>query len=183
MGTPRSPRLTGVSIFLLAGLILLVSCAGVKPTQPIYLPPTSEVQPELQSTSFNPTPYLLYTPLPIPSTPAQVCTDGLLFIEDITIPDGINLQPGTKVDKQWRVENNGTCNWDSRYSLHLTSGDNLTGSSEQALYPARAGTQAVIQVAFTTPGQAGTYKSVWQAVSPQGQPFGDPISLLIIIQP
>ena len=54
---------------------------------------------------------------------------------------------------------------------------------EQALYPARAGTQAVIRILFTAPAQAGAYVSQWRAAGPDGQSFGDPIYIVITVSP
>jgi hypothetical protein len=184
MDTPLSLKLIGVSIFIIVTLSILTGCSGLDPTQSVYLPPTSENQPALQPKTVYPTQlYLNNNPQPNQPTPGTTCADGLLFIEDITVPDGSSLAPGSVIDKQWQVENNGTCNWDSSYSLRLTSEDGMGAEPEQALYPAKAGTRAFIQVSFTAPLQAGTYKSVWQAYSPLGQPFGDPISLLVEVGP
>ncbi len=97
------------------------------------------------------------------------------------MPDGSLIQPGGSVDKQWLVSNSGTCNWDSRYRLKLVSGESFGLPTEQALYPARAGTQAVLRIAFAAPSAAGTYQSEWQAFGADGAAFGDPVYLQIII--
>jgi hypothetical protein len=81
------------------------------------------------------------------------------------------------------VENSGSCNWDERYHLKLTDGADLGAAHDQALYPARGGTKAVIRILFTAPSQPGTYRSSWQAYSPDGKAFGDPIFIEIIVNP
>ena len=58
----------------------------------------------------------------------------------------------------------------------------MGAATEQALYPARAGTQATIQITFTAPGEPGTYTTAWQALDPNGEPFGDPVFMEIIVQ-
>ena len=73
------------------------------------------------------------------------------------------MAPGSTLDKQWLVQNSGDCNWDARYRLRLISGDALGAATEQALYPARAGTQATLRILFTAPQEAGDYVSEWQA--------------------
>ena len=184
MDTPHSQNKSGVSIFLLALFLLFFSGCNLKmlPQSP-YLPPTSVNPPTAQ-------PLSKYTPpLPSPtfqSFPTNVeddCSDNLLFVGDITIPDGTNLKPGTEVDKQWQVENNGTCDWDYRYSLRMISGDGMGSENQQSLFPARAGSQVIIQTTFIAPFQAGTYQSFWQAFDPNDQSFGDPISILIVVVP
>jgi hypothetical protein len=80
------------------------------------------------------------------------------------------------------VQNSGTCNWDDRYRLKFVSGSELGAPVEQTLYPARSGTEATIRILFTAPAEPGTYQSAWQAYDPQGQPFGDPVFIQIIIE-
>jgi hypothetical protein len=85
------------------------------------------------------------------------------------------------LDKQWQVQNTGTCDWDNHYRLRLVSGMDM-GIQEQALYPARTGTQAVLQMTLNAPLDAGRYSSTWQAVAPDGNFFGDVLTIIIIVQ-
>jgi hypothetical protein len=86
------------------------------------------------------------------------------------------------VDKQWLVTNSGTCNWDSKYRLKWVGGDPLGAAAEQALYPARAGTEVTLRILFTAPAEPGTYGSTWQAFDPDGIAFGDPVYVEIVVQ-
>jgi hypothetical protein len=97
------------------------------------------------------------------------------------VPDGTIVAPGETVDKQWQVENSGSCNWNEGYRLRRISGPPLDAPDEQALYPARSGAQAVIRLPLVAPGEPGTYRSAWQAYNPQGEPFGDPIFVEILV--
>lgn len=169
----------------IAFLIFLISlfasgCGALSrdETTGIYLPPTPAGGVRLLPT---PTP----TSLPpqvttLPPTPS--CTYNLRYLEDLTIPDSSIVTPGERLDKRWSVENNGSCNWDEGYRLKLTAGPDLGASKEQALYPARSGTQATIRIVFTAPSEPGTYRSAWQAYSPTGQAFGDPIFIEIQVR-
>ena len=58
----------------------------------------------------------------------------------------------------------------------------MSAPEEIALYPARAGTQARIQILFTAPFAEGVYESAWQAIDANGNPFGDPIYIRIAVQ-
>jgi hypothetical protein len=107
----------------------------------------------------------------------------LAFIEDITIPDGTVVSPGENMDKGWLVQNNGSCNWDSRYRLKFVGGLEMGATVEQALYPARTGSQATIRISFTAPSEPGTYNTAWQAFNPDGIAFGDPVFMEIVVQP
>jgi hypothetical protein len=106
----------------------------------------------------------------------------LLYISDMSIPDGTQVKPGEKLDKRWEVENNGTCNWDQTYQLKLVAGSEMGVPAEQSLYPARGGSKAVIRMVFTAPQDPGTYRSAWQAFDPNGSPFGDPFYIEVIVQ-
>jgi hypothetical protein len=123
------------------------------------------------------------TILPLAPTPTAICTDNLAFISDVTIPDGTLVAPGSILDKQWLVQNNGECNWDASYRLRLISGNPLGTSTEQALYPARAATQATVRILFTAPQEAGEYISEWQAFDANGIAFGESFFIKIVVQP
>lgn len=169
----------------LAGLlfaILLWACTG-------------DLSPGLgvQVTPFiPPTPHSTVTPLSVstPTSPVALkthptstpqCNNNLRFLEDLTIADGTIVPPKEKLDKRWSVENNGTCNWDQTYSLRLIGGPDLGSLQEQSLYPARSGTTATLRIRFEAPQEPGTYRSAWQAHGPDGQPFGDPIFIEVIV--
>jgi hypothetical protein len=125
-----------------------------------------------------------FTPPPVPTSspsPTPPCTDGLAFVDDLTIPDGTIVISGQNLEKQWLVQNNGSCNWDARYRLKFVGGLEM-GASEQALYPARAGMQATLRITFTAPLEPGGYTTAWQAFGPDGEPFGDAIYMEIIVQ-
>lgn len=116
------------------------------------------------------------------AAPAGVCEDSLIFVKDITIPDGTVIIPESTMDKRWEVENIGNCNWDERYRVRLIAGPELGAPKEQALYPARSGTHATIRILFKAPAEPGTYRSAWQAFNPAGEPFGDPFFIEIVVE-
>ncbi len=116
----------------------------------------------------------------IPPTPS--CLNDLLFLDDLTVPDGTLVLPETLMDKRWSVENTGSCNWDQHFSLKLVAGSEMGARVKQALYPARSGTQATIRILFSAPPEPGTYRSAWQAFSPQDEAFGDPIFIEIVVE-
>jgi hypothetical protein len=165
---------------------ILTACVPALTATP-FIPPEGE---NLANTANAP----IYTPPPQPTAPSSTpglvnpggnlsaCTDNLSYVEDVSIPDGTIVAPGEQMEKIWRVENSGTCGWDSRYRLRLDSGEELGAQSEQALYPARAGTQLEIHLLFTAPQEAGYHRTAWQAYGPDGNPFGDQIYMDIVVQ-
>jgi hypothetical protein len=180
-----APGLALVSILSFA-----LGACGTPATPTLFVPPTAgaaPVQPppgstpsEFQVTS-EPTSAAVPTIL-LPS-PTPTCTDGLTYVHDVTIPDGTNVTPGQPIDKQWLVKNSGSCNWDVRYRLKLVGGDAMGVAKLLALYPARAGTEANLDIVFIAPSQAGLYQSQWQAMNPDGQTFGDPFYVQVSVTP
>ena len=109
--------------------------------------------------------------------------NNLEFVSDVTIPDGTTVSIGSAIDKQWLVNNNGSCNWDSAYHLKWIGGDPMGANQEQFLYPARAGTKVTMRILFIAPAAEGTYESAWQAYGSNGIAFGDPIYMKIVVIP
>jgi hypothetical protein len=174
-----------ISIFI----IYLASACSPFPTATPFIPPTNQA-PLIEPTLIfvpSPTPItqVLEIPLPtiIPTIDQSDCVNNLTFIEDITIPDNSFVSFGSTFDKQWLIENSGTCHWNAQYRLRHTGGAVLGASEEIALFPARSGTQVTIQITFTAPFEEGVYESAWQAFDPNGLPFGDPIYMRILATP
>jgi hypothetical protein len=180
------PRLAA----FLACALALAAC-GPRATPTYFIPPTLGSLPNpppaylagATSTPEGPAATAAAVPTIILPTPTPPCTNGLTYVQDLTVPDGTNYAPGQPIDKQWLVSNNGTCNWDSRYRLKLIGGDAMAAAPLQALYPARAGTQATIRIVFTAPQQAGLYQSQWKAMNPDGLVFGDAFYIQIAVTP
>ena len=138
-------------------------------TQAATQAPTNSI-PEVTATAAD-----AQTPTPTEGP----CTDDSDFLTDLTVPDGTQFQPGQFIGKQWSVRNNGTCDWNAGYRLVLVSGNAMGARSEQMLFPARAGVEAVIEVGMVAPAEPGSYTSRWQARNSTGDLFGDRIFITI----
>jgi hypothetical protein len=160
---------------VLAGLFL-TSCGAGTPS-----PQVATLFPSPNPTLEQPAATSIVI-LPAVPTSTPICTDNLTFISDLTIPDGTVVTPGSILDKQWRIQNSGDCNWDAGYHLRLISGTPLGASPDQALYPARAGTQATERILFTAPQEAGEYVSEWQAYDENGIAFGESFYIKVEVQ-
>lgn len=175
-----------LSLYLLAILLTLILASACAPqtTPTPFRPPTQPAPTQiLPTTTIIPA---LYTAIPTPTITATIagpCTNDLDFLNDITIQDNTSILIGVSIDKQWLVKNSGTCNWDATYRLKWIGGDPLGAEQEQALFPARAGSQATIRIRFTAPTTDGIYESAWQAYGPDGIAFGDPIFMRIVVTP
>jgi hypothetical protein len=168
----RRVGLLGPTLFLCLGLALSACGQGGLPAATPFVAPTMPV----------PTVTATFVPVEAQPTPLPLCQDNLTYKEDLTIPDGSPVAPQTILDKRWRVVNSGTCNWDEHYRLKLTGGSEMGAAQVQALYPARANSEVILRIEFTAPAEPGAYRSSWQAYSPDGKPFGDPVFIDIIVQ-
>lgn len=170
----RFPKLMS-AVLLLA--VLLTGCSFT---------PNRPAPDSIQATPFV-APSIVPTPKPEKKTTAEAegkaegCINNLHFLSDVTIPDGMIVNPGSTIDKRWSVENNGTCDWDKKYKLQLIEGDALGAEAEQNLFPARSGAQVEILIRFIAPNEEGRYLSSWKAVDPNGNAFGEAIYMEIIV--
>jgi hypothetical protein len=156
---------------------------------PLFVPPTQAGAVSSEGPYSNTNSSSLASPntdgntqAPASLSTAVQCQDNLVFLKDITIPDGTSVVPDSTLDKRWEVENNGNCNWGKGYRIRLIAGPELGAQKEQALYPARSGSQANLRIVFKAPREPGTYRSAWQAFNPQGEPFGDPFFIDIKVE-
>lgn len=164
-----------------------LSACSPAPTPTPFRPPTSQaplIEPTLIIHPTKEVVLIQSTPLPtiIPTVNPAECSNNLTFVEDLTIPDNMFATFGLSLDKQWLVQNSGTCNWNANYRLKHIGGAELGAPEEVALYPAKAGTQATIRILFTAPFTEGAYESAWQAIDPSGNTFGDPIYIRVAVQ-
>ena len=116
------------------------------------------------------------TPLPFGS-----CSDNLSFMGDLTYPDRTRVLPGQPLEKRWKVRNSGLCDWGPEYRFRWVGGTALSTQQEFALFPAVAGSEAVITVLLTAPVSPGNYISNWRAFSPLGIAFGDTLYIDVVV--
>lgn len=121
------------------------------------------------------------TPTPLPSATAVPCINGMKFIADLNLDDN-NMQnppiipPGQAFTKGWRIQNTGTCTWDSNYKLVFVGGNSpqsqMGGQATPIVGNVVPGQQYDAHVNFIAPLQPGTYQSFWSMNDPQNTTFG-----------
>jgi ABC-type amino acid transport substrate-binding protein len=125
------------------------------------------------------------TPFPtavVPPTPAPVaCYDAMAFVEDMTVPDGTEMSPGQEFDKIWRLQNIGTCTWNSTYWLVFVQGDRMDGNNEVVDYSVPPGQTYDMTIDQTAPDSPGSYQGVWQMVNGKNVPFGERVYVEITV--
>jgi hypothetical protein len=139
-----------------------------------YIPSSTPVQyPTL--TSSYPTavyPTVVY-PSAVPPTAVPPPCNAARFVKDVTVPDGTLLPPNASFTKVWRLQNIGSCTWDSRYSLVFVNGDRMSGASPSALTQVVApGNTVDVSVALVAPTSSGKFKGNWMLQNPSGGRFG-----------
>lgn len=184
--SPTSAAATATSVIArpptASGEASFTPTATVAPTLPPATP-TATPRPSQTPTVLPPTATLSPTPTEGP------CVNDAAFIEDVTVPDGAQFLPTQLFVKRWRVRNTGTCDWGAGYRLVLVGGEALTAppgvtpQTEFALYPARAGAEAIWEIPMRAPDAPGTYLGRWEARDPAGNLFGALVYVTIEVVP
>jgi hypothetical protein len=106
------------------------------------------------------------------ATPVTYC-DWVMFIKDVSIPDGSNIAPGEAFTKTWRLKNRGTCAWTADYMLVYTSGATMGDTLAVRLPGYVAPGQTVdVSVTLIAPATPGHYTGYWMLRNPSGVLFG-----------
>lgn len=181
-----SQRIT-IALILLGALALLAACGGsstpaapgdsaTKLAQTAEAILTATAAPKVTPTATTP-PIVPVTqtptvPAPPPVTAQPPCTNDSKFVQDITVPDGTHFAPGTPFDKTWRIQNTGTCTWDTTYQYRLINDVGMAGQNFNLPKTVVPNDTIDITVKFVSPMTAGKYRSQWRIFAPDGSPFG-----------
>lgn len=141
---------------------------------------TQSPSPEPSSTTTLTPTAILTTAVLISETPASLnppgstACDDSIFLSDVTIPDGTELSPGDTFTKTWRIQNNGTCTWNSDYAVIFVDGSILGATSPITLTVEAVPSGGVvdISVGMVAPETKGSYKGYWRMQNPSDLPFG-----------
>ncbi len=172
-------------IFILGTLSFTAACSrsvdiptAIPPTETAVVPPTSE-------TPLPPT-KIPATPSKIPPTQDPNCTNEALFIADITIPDDTALSAGEAFVKTWRIQNSGTCIWNTSYKLVFSSGEQMNSALSIPLSETPPDETIDISIDLIAPSSNGSYTGIYQFQNAQGEVFNvgalDNIWLRIIVE-
>jgi len=139
--------------------------------------------------STSPTPIIVEPTSTPPDITATIGTPALadpcyklLYIEDITIPDGTQLKPNEVFTKTWLVQNNGGCAWPPGFTFSHVGGDLMRGQTVTLDEPIPVGAKREISVQLVVPsGQNGLIQSSWRMADADGNYFGDTLSVNILV--
>jgi len=138
--------------------------------------PTPTIAPSATSTpstTATPTQNSIFTLTPTQSSTttgeenSSTC-DRARFVDDITIPDGTEMEPGESFTKTWRLENTGTCPWTTNYSVQFLNGTELGGETVPISGTVAPGETIDLSINFIAPAGSGIYVSEWAIVNESG---------------
>ncbi len=142
------------------------------PTSVIVLPPGA-LDTATPTQTLTPTPSDTPTPTLSPTAP---CIAKAEFVDDVTIPDGTPMSPGSRFTKIWRVKNAGDCAWDGTYTLVQVAGGALQADNKEAPLPPVPPDQSVdvgLTVTLSQNVQIGAEeKAAFELRDPSNQKFG-----------
>lgn len=144
-----TPTVEGVQLTELAGVL---TAAAVTPEA------TEEGTPSV-------------TPTPDPTnTPCYAAR----YAFDESYPDGTRVDPGQAIQKTWRLQNIGTCDWvGGQYELVFVNGDRMGGTTPLTInITVLAGNYANFSINFKAPTDPGTYHGDWILRTKGGQIIG-----------
>jgi hypothetical protein len=122
------------------------------------------------------------TPVPTPATPpAAECILSSKFIKDVTVPDGTRIAPGSVFVKMWDIQNDGTCAWDSTFSVVFVGGVRMGTPTPSPIPVTAPGAIARITLNFVAPTSPGSYTSVWSISAPNANSFGQSFWVKIVV--
>jgi len=131
--------------------------------------PTSTPEPTATATATE-IPTATFTPSAVPT---PVPPDWVVFVQDMTIPDGTALVGGEPFTKIWRLRNAGSRTWTVDYDLIFLSGDRMSAPATVAMPRAvRPGETVDVAVRLTAPAAPGTYRGNWILRNASGGVFG-----------
>lgn len=137
---------------------------------------SSAVTPNITSTpTATATPAITETPTVTPTeTKKPKPCNAASYVADITYEDNTKVNPGATFTKTWRLENVGSCTWNSSYRLIFDHGDRMDapGSVQLTGSNIAPGMTVDVSVNLTAPSDGGTYQGFFLLRSDDGTTFG-----------
>lgn len=95
-------------------------------------------------------------------------------LEYETVPDGTEFLQGQPFQKEWRLKNIGSCDWNGNFSLRFIDGEILGAGSTIPFPNETIPTWGYVNIVvdMKAPLEVGTYRGNWMIVSDDGKIFG-----------
>ena len=161
-----------------AGLTLT---ALVAPTNTPVATLTAAPTPLATSTGGTPFGAASTPGAPVGGVAATSSCYGLTFVNDVSIPDNTQMDPGETFTKTWKVQNSGSCAWDAGFKFQLSGGNGMGATAVTLPSSVAAGSTYDVSVPMTAPNAAGTVRGNWRMSTATGQFFGDEVFVVIVV--
>lgn len=96
------------------------------------------------------------------------------YAYDESYPDGTRVDPGESIEKIWRLQNVGSCDWIAgNYELAFVSGAQMSGQSAATItFTVESAGYANFSVNLFAPDTPGTYRGYWILRTTGGELIG-----------
>lgn len=176
--TVTEPTVTPVDVNAIQTAV--VQTVMAQATQTARAIPTNTPEPSPEPTE-TPVPLPTETPTPEATSTPGLCDDAI-YVADVSVPDGTQMNPGQEFVKTWKVKNTGTCTWTRGYQIMWSYGDNRMGGQATALpREVLPGEEVDISLTLKAPLASGTYSGYWILRNNNGFTFGERLSVIITV--
>jgi len=192
-------RILSIVIILILG-VLLFSCGTNKPEQanPVDVDVLRTEAVSTYASSLTETLAAVPTASPtltVPSTPTALDSTAtletpqtanpcykLLWIKDVTIPDGQQMKANETFTKTWLVQNVGGCTWPAGFTFRHFGGDLMRGETVTLEESIPVGAKRELSVQLVVPNDInGLIQSSWRMADTDENFFGDTLSVNIVV--
>jgi hypothetical protein len=125
------------------------------------------------------------TPTYVPTyIPPAGCVDAMAYVKDLTYDDGNmthfpDVQPNQAFQKGWRIQNTGSCTWNSSYYLAFTGGTQMNGQPTAIQASVPPGATYDMYVNLVAPSTPGQYTGEWTLFNNLNYGFGEKLFVAI----
>lgn len=126
------------------------------------------------------TPTSTFTPTPTP-TFTPTCIPRAIYIEDVTIPDGTEVEAGEVFTKTWRLEVLQDCGGPFSAVMIHDKGPHMGSPPTRPVRMPAQGEQLDVSVMLTAPTPPGTYETYWLFNTSRGERFGPHLFVAIVV--
>lgn len=145
---------------------------------------------EAMPTTISPTPTINATITLTPTNTGDLTPTStknpcyeLLWLEDVSIPDGTVMKSNEVFTKTWLVQNTGGCAWAPGFTFSNVGGDPMRGATFVLSKPIPVGIKYELSVEMVVPsGVYGIIQGAWRMAYEPGAYFGDTLFISITVE-
>jgi Ig-like domain-containing protein/cysteine-rich secretory family protein len=148
--------------------IALASCITISPPEPVGGTPlfVTAILPSTRTpvtTPATPSPAVVSTAL----SAVASCQESAVLVQDVTIPDGTNVEGGGAFTKTWQFQNTGSCSWIG-YTIAFVSGDRMSAPGPTPVTQTAPNSTVNVSVDLVAPSNDGTYTGFFELHNASG---------------